>query len=97
MDNSAEIMLRIEAKKKSGWLAAFMNLVFPGAGYMYCGRWLVGILAALLVIFMYVEIPEAGLGISLLLFVDGFLSVSSYNKKLIENELKIQAEKKDNK
>jgi hypothetical protein len=86
--SDATILLKVEAKKKSGWLAAFLNLVFPGAGYMYCGRWILGIVAFVFVV--GVGMATAGIGAApfvLVLIVDGFLAAGRYNKKLIESVL----------
>lgn len=84
---TAEVML-LEARKKSGWLAAFLNLVLPGAGYAYCGRWFLGIVAFFLVIAIWVvSFGLAGGAISALVFIDGFLAAGRYNRKLTEKIL----------
>ena len=43
--SDAALLLLVESRKKSGWLAALLNLFLPGAGYIYCGRWILGIFA----------------------------------------------------
>ena len=88
--SDATLLLQVEARKKSGWLAALLNLVIPGAGYAYCGRWILGIIAFFFVIAMFVvSLGYAAAGIILLLIVDGFLCAGRYNKNLI---LKVIAE-----
>lgn len=86
--SDATLLLKVEAKKKSGWLAAGLNLVLPGAGYIYCGRWILGIIVFLLII--GIAIATKGIGtipFVLILIVDGFLTAGRYNKKLIESVL----------
>ncbi len=36
-------MIEYESKKKSGFVAALLNLFIPGAGYMYCGNIILGL------------------------------------------------------
>lgn len=92
--SDATLLLRIEAKKKSGALAAAMNLVVPGAGYAYCGRWILGIIAFFLIVGMWlVSAGLATIPIWLLLIVDGFLCAGRYNKKMIEAVLLEEAGK----
>ena len=86
----ATLLLQVEARKKSGWLAALLNLVIPGAGYAYCGRWFLGIIAFFFVIAMFVvSLGYAAVGLVFRLIVDGFLCAGRYNKNLI---LKVIAE-----
>lgn len=71
-----------EQKKKSGVVAAVLNLVLPGAGYTYCGRWGLGIIAFL---WTFMGVVTGG-DIRFLLFcvalfvVDGFLCANRYNR-----------------
>lgn len=86
--SDASLLLLVESQKKSGAIAALLNLVFPGAGYMYCGNWILGIVAFAIFCALFV----ATLGIGPLLFwpvvvVDGLLCAKRYNKKLIERVL----------
>ena len=83
------IKLELEAKKKSGLIAALLNLVIPGAGYMYCGRIILGIFVLLLGIVLFI-IPDGGLfygSFVLIMIIDGFLCASRYNKKEITDAL----------
>lgn len=84
ISSDAKAMLSYESKKKSGWIAALLNWFLPGAGYMYCGRVILGIIAMLITI----AIGVATLGIGLfalipILIIDGFLCAGRYNKKLM--------------
>lgn len=93
--SDAELLLLIESKKKSGVIAALLNLVIPGAGYMYCGRWLLGIFAFFFVI--GIAIITAGIfafGLVIILVIDGFLCANRYNKTLITKTIKERAELK---
>lgn len=86
--SDATLLLRVEAKKKSGWLAAFLNLILPGAGYIYCGRWVLGIIVFLIVLGL--AIASGGLiaiPLIVILIADGFLAAGRYNKKLINSVL----------
>ena len=88
--SSAKLMLQVESRKKSGWIAALLNLVLPGAGYMYCGRWFLGIVAFILVVTMFVVSLGLASGfLIVLLIVDGFLCAGRYNKKMM---MKVLAE-----
>lgn len=88
VDNSATKMLLIESKKKSAGVAALLNLLFAGAGYIYCGRPVLGVLA--FIITVAVTVFTAGLGwffMALVLVIDGVMSANRYNQKLIEEML----------
>lgn len=90
-----ELQLWIEHSKKSGWLAALLNLIIPGVGYMYCGRWVLGFLVLVfLVPFEVAAFVLSLLGISwlllsidLILVADGFLAARRYNRQLVEDAL----------
>ncbi|MDB5871810.1 MAG: hypothetical protein JWQ07_1252 [Ramlibacter sp.] len=87
--NDATLMLQVEARKKSGAVAALLNLFLPGAGYMYCGRWFLGVVAffftAALLIF---SLGFAIVGVVLMLVIDGFLCAGRFNAALIEQALR---------
>jgi len=86
--SDATVLLKIEAKKKSGWLAAGLNLVVPGAGYVYCGRWFLGIIAFLFIVLIAVTTKGVGvIPFVLVLIIDGFLAAGRYNRQLIESVL----------
>lgn len=71
--------IQYEAQKKSGAAAAFLNLILPGAGYIYCGRWDLGILCLFILFaffgFTYVILMPVGV-------IDGFFCAHRFNKKL---------------
>jgi len=90
--SDAELLLLVESRKKSGGVAALLNLFLPGAGYIYCGRWVLGIFAFFFVITLFVfSLGYAALGIVLMLIIDGFLCASRYNKNLINKIIKERA------
>ena len=87
--SDAELLLLVESRKKSGGIAALLNLLLPGAGYAYCGRWLLGIFAFFFVITLFVvSLGFAAIGLVLMLVIDGFLCANRYNKRMIEEALK---------
>lgn len=91
--SDAELLLLVESRKKSGGVAALLNLLFPGAGYIYCGRWFLGIFAFFFVIALFiVSLGFAAFGLVLVLVIDGFLCTGRYNKDLIEKIIKERAE-----
>lgn len=51
---------------KSAWAAFFLGLLFPGAGYMYVGQVLGGIMSFFLIVVLTVAIPVFGLGLWIL-------------------------------
>ncbi len=94
--NDAELSLFIEAKKKSIAATIFLNLFLPGAGYIYCDRWLNGITAFLFAIVAWKSGSVLAVITLIFIFVgDGFLCVKKYNRILIENTLKERATAKE--
>ena len=85
MSSDAEFMALLESRKKSGLVAALLNLFLPGAGYIYCGRWFLGIIAFFMVVAMFiVSFGLAAVGIIFILVVDGLLCAGRYNRNLTE-------------
>jgi len=72
----------LEATRKSAGLAAGLNLVLPGAGYIYCGRIFLGIIVFPFVVGMFFAMPMAGMGLSLVMIIDGFLAAGRFNQAL---------------
>ena len=77
-------------KEKSLPLAIGLNFVLPGFGYMYMGKWIVGVFATLLIagIFLSADIGVAGsvwVGINIIMAVD-MIMLSSKNKKKFREE-----------
>ena len=90
--SDAELLLMVESRKKSGVVAALMNMFIPGLGYLYCGRWIL----ALVVFMVVVPLTIITIGLAwaifvLPLFIDGFLCAGRYNRKLIERVLEERA------
>lgn len=75
---------KINAKRKSGALAAGLNLLLPGVGYMYCGRILLGIVVLPFTALMLWSQPQFGLVMMAILVIDGFLAAGRYNKEIDE-------------
>lgn len=81
--NCGEPIATAHADLKSGLLAAGLNLVLPGAGYIYCGRVFLGIIGFI----FCVGIAVFTNGYSALITVpavviDGFLCAERANKTL---------------
>ena len=73
MTNSIE---KLEKKRKSGALAAGLNLIIPGAGYIYCGRVILGIAAFILTVLLVLTLfPYGAIAIWIVLIIDGFLII----------------------
>lgn len=89
--SDAELLLLVKSKEKSGFIAALLNVFLPGSGYMYCGRWLLGILAFAMVVGVAFVMPIASISFIAIMFIDGFLSAGRYNKDLITKILKERA------
>lgn len=90
--SDAELLLLVESRKKSGGVAALLNLFLPGAGYMYCGRWALGIFAFFFVIALMVSsLGVAAIGLIFMLIIDGFLCAGRYNRDLITTILEERA------
>jgi len=76
----------LEAKRKKGWIAAVLNLFLPGAGYIYCGKILIGIVV--LPFFILILFSAGNLALFVVpslwfvLIVDGFLAADRANKKI---------------
>lgn len=86
--DAAVRLLRVEAKKKSAGVAALLNLLLAGAGYVYCGRPVLGLLAFFVTVM--VTIFTAGFGwfaMAFILVIDGILSANRYNQKLLEDAI----------
>jgi hypothetical protein len=102
-----EFNLLVEARKKSGVMAAFLNILMPGAGFMYCGRWILGVFVAIVFYGVLIASVISGvpfgaiaralgiigfvIGYQIIFFVDGFLTAKSYNKRLVEKMINERA------
>lgn len=68
------MMLLIESRKPSGAIAALPILLLPGAGYVYCGRWVLGVVAFFFTVGLFVmSFGIAAIGLILMLVIDGLL------------------------
>ena len=93
--NDAELMLIVESRKKSRFVAILLNLLIPGAGYVYCGRWVLGLVALWFVVILWIQIgwPVAVL-LVFVLVIDGALCVGRYNKTMTEEVIHNRAQTK---
>ncbi|HTF98584.1 MAG TPA: hypothetical protein VL995_20755 [Cellvibrio sp.] len=93
--SDTELMLLVESRKKSRFIAILLNLFVPGAGYMYCGRWVLGIIVFFFVISLLIaSFGLAAIGLIVVLVIDGALCVGRYNRKMTENLIKERAQLK---
>ena len=72
----------MKGKTKNGLLAAGLNILLPGLGYIYCGRIFLGLIVLPFVIGMVFVMPPAAILIWIVLVIDGFLAAGRYNKNL---------------
>jgi RNA polymerase subunit RPABC4/transcription elongation factor Spt4 len=80
-------------KEKSLPLAIGLNLLLPGFGYMYMGKWLVGIFASLLILAMYLTAPiiytfPTWLIMNVIMILDMFILSNKNKKKVMEENTK---------
>jgi TM2 domain-containing membrane protein YozV len=79
----ASQMMRFESEKKSAFAAAILNLVLPGAGYMYCGYVGLGIIAmAFCLVLTVCTLGAALIIIEPVMLIDGILCAGRANKAL---------------
>jgi len=70
-------------------LAIGLNILLPGLGYMYMGKWIVGILACLLVLGIYtgtglLYILPTWIGLNAIMGIDMFILASKNKKRIAE-------------
>lgn len=74
----------VVGNRKSGFVAAILNLLIPGLGYMYCGRFFLGVFAFIATAGIIIGTAGAGaLVMYPLVFIDGFLAAGRANRKVI--------------
>ena len=96
--SDTELMLLVESRKKSRFVAILLNLFLPGAGYIYCGRWILGIVVFFFVVALVIaSFGLAAFGLIVVLVIDGALCVGRYNRKMTENLIRERAQLKRNK
>ncbi|HTJ78499.1 MAG TPA: hypothetical protein VL357_05845 [Rariglobus sp.] len=81
--NASHRQIEYESRKKSGLVAAILNIVIPGAGYMYCGNVILGLFA--MAVCLAILICTAGLAyfiIGPVMIIDGVLSAGRANRLL---------------
>jgi hypothetical protein len=93
--SDTELVLLVESRKKSRFVAILLNIFLPGAGYMYCGRWILGIVAFFFVILLVVvSLGVAAIGLYIVLIVDAALCVGRYNRRMTEDLIRSRAQLK---
>jgi len=90
-----------KTKEKSLGLAIGLNLLLAGAGYMYMGKWIVGIFALLLIFGIYATSGVGGLGgawliMNLIMGIDMYIlfkkNKENSNKKIQKNAQTAQSQ-----
>jgi hypothetical protein len=81
------------AKEKSLPLAIGLNLLFPGLGYMYMGKVIIGIAAALLIVGIYATTGLLYIGptwivMNVIMGIDMVILDNKNKKKLIDQHMK---------
>jgi hypothetical protein len=79
-----------EPKKKDYATAILLNLVIPGAGYLYMGRKVLGVLVMVIMLALYAGYLSTGTyafgqmawGLGFIAAIDGYLGVKKYNDGL---------------
>lgn len=81
-------LLVLESKKKSFAITIIAGLICPGAGYMYAGSILWGVISLIgFILFFFAIDPFLAGGVSLLAVLGGVLQADRYNKKLIADSV----------
>lgn len=89
MGVTADELVPLETRKKSGVAAALLNILLPGAGYMYCGHWILGACAFVFVVTAAIISFGYAVGVLwLVLVIDGFLSAEEYNEHLLKDAVR---------
>lgn len=89
-NSNQDKQIAYESQKKSGFVAAILNFLLPGIGYMYCGNVILGLLVIFIAVAVFIF--TAGIGLFALIpivIIDGFLCAARANKKLGKKLLKI--------
>jgi hypothetical protein len=80
-------------KEKSLPLAIGLNLLLPGLGYMYMGKWIVGIFACLLIVMICLSsalllIGPTWLIMNVIMAIDMLILSNKNKKKVVEESMK---------
>lgn len=86
---ASDRQLLYESRKKSGWVAALLNVILPGAGYMYCGNIVLGFVAFFFsLLFLVITVGLGALLLWPMLIIDGFLCAGRANRRLADSLLR---------
>jgi hypothetical protein len=84
-----------QSKEKSLPLAIGLNVVLPGLGYMYMGKWIIGIAGCLLIMAISWNAFLSGgdvlttwLIVNLIMAIDMLILMNKNKAKIIANEMK---------
>ena len=96
IDNSEleEKNTKTSVKEKQLPLAIGLNLLFPGVGYMYMGKWIVGIFALLLILGIFATTGAGSIGlvwlsINIIMAIDMYiLFKKNKDKQLLASTMK---------
>ena len=74
-------------------MAIGLNLLVPGMGYLYMGKWLVGIVGSAIIIGTYLTSPailigQIWLGMNVIMAIDMFILSKKHKEKMIESNMK---------
>lgn len=88
----AKLLLEIEAKKKSVFLAAVMNFFIPGSAQIYCGKTAYGIGFFIITLIVYgvlvsQDLPDICTFYAIGCAIGGAIFCSKYNKDIIVKAL----------
>ena len=79
-------------REKSLPLAIVLNVLLPGLGYVYMGKWIVGIFACLLILGIYlisnIFIIPAWIVMNLMMLIDMMILKGKNKEKVLRNNLK---------
>ncbi len=80
---SSEHMPDTNQLKKSIVITLVLNLLFPGSGYAYHDRWLLGVIAFVITLITYLYTFGLGLVIVVpIMLIHTFFSIKTYNQRL---------------
>jgi hypothetical protein len=82
-----------KVKKKNLPLAIGLNFILPGIGYMYMGKWIVGIFALFLIIGIYATtgllfLMPAWIGMNVIMAIDMIILSKKNKEKFMKENMK---------
>lgn len=83
MDKFQKKILLTNMQKSAG-IAAILTIIIPGAGHMYVGHVIKGIIYLFIVLISMVAFPLVGLLLYVCILIDAIVTVNADNKRLYE-------------